>query len=69
MAIMEVIKMDDYTGELPTRIGIIHDISTLRGYLLNKDVLPDEFVSALINVLDYASEKTTAEAGDYFKSF
>lgn len=61
--------MDEYTGKLPKRIEIIHDISTLRGYLLNKDVLPEEFVSSLLNVLDYATEKTNQESGDYFQKF
>ena len=55
--------------QLPERVERIHDISVLRGYLLNKDILPDEFVEAMIHILDYAEKKTNEEVPDYFQKF
>lgn len=52
--------------------GAYHDIDLLRGYALNKDLIPDEMLSALTRVLDgyeaHIDEKMSGST-DLFRKF
>lgn len=49
-------------------VKLYGSIDRLRGYLVNKELIPDDLARDLMDVLDYA-EKHADDEIDYFKDF
>lgn len=45
------------------------DIMTIRMYMTNPEVIPEELMEALTNVLDFCESRATQADGNYFTTF